>query len=119
MWLCQRPDGCRVEYCDTAPEAPLRLSHFVGRPNVRLRLRCQGHECRFCRVWRVEEMIAGLEKRKQGGANTEIDALGKMMSAPCPLCKQAGWTAEVLWVDTGSMGWKANGEQCFERLESR
>ncbi|MDB5483337.1 MAG: hypothetical protein JWO83_4390 [Caulobacteraceae bacterium] len=118
MWQCQRPDGCRLDYHDTAPEAPLRLSQFVGRANVRLRLRCGGQGCKFHRVWRVEEMIAGLKKRGQGSEATQVDKLGGMMTSPCPLCKEAGWTAEVLWVDTGSMGWKVNGERSFDRLAS-
>jgi hypothetical protein len=118
MWQCQRPDGCRLDYHDTTPEVPLRLSHFVRRPNVRVRLRCRGQGCTFCRVWRVEEMIAGLKKRGQGGEATEIAALGKMMSGPCPLCKKADWTGEVLWVDTATMGWKVNGERSFDRLET-
>ena len=28
-------------------------------------------------------------------------------------------SAEVLWTDTGSMGWKVNGERSFERLETK
>jgi hypothetical protein len=118
MWQCQRPDGCRLDYRDTASESPLRLGQFAGRPNVRLRLRCVNPGCRFCRLCRIEDMIAGLRKRGQGGEATEVDKIGAMMSAPCPTCKRAGWTAEVLWVDTASMGWKANGETAFEHLET-
>ncbi|HLZ84119.1 MAG TPA: hypothetical protein VKQ54_11185 [Caulobacteraceae bacterium] len=118
MWQCQRPDGCRLDYHDTAPEAPLRLAQFVGRPNVRVRLRCRASPCKFHRVWRVEEMIAALRKRGQGGEATAVDKLGAMMTSPCPLCKKAAWTAEALWVDTGSVGWKVNGERAFEAIES-
>lgn len=117
MWQCQRPDGCRIDYRDTITEAPLRLVQFVGRPNVRLRLRCRASPCKFFRLWRVEEMIAGLKKRGQGGESTQIDKLGGMMTSPCPLCKKADWTAEALWIDTTTMGWKANGERSFERIE--
>jgi hypothetical protein len=118
MWQCQRPDGCRLDYQDSTPEAPLRLSQFMGRPNVRLRLRCRGQGCRFFRLWRVEEMIAGLKRRGQGGAGVQVDKLGAMMTSPCPLCKTVDWTAEVLWVDTATMGWKVNGEASFDRLQS-
>ena len=118
MWQCQRPDGCRIDYRDTAAEAPLRLAHFVGRANVRLRLRCGSPPCKFARIWRVEEMIAALRKRGQGGEATAVDKLGGMMTSPCPLCKKATWTAEVLWIDTDSMGWRANGERSFDRIAS-
>ena len=47
------------------------------------------------------------------------DALGAMMTTPCPLCNKASWTAEVLWMDTSTMGWKATGERSFDRLEGR
>ena len=70
------------------------------------------------RMWRVEEMIAGLEKRSRGGDRTEVEALGGMMSSACPICKKVNWTAEVLWIDTGTMGWKSMGERSFERLEA-
>jgi len=115
-WRCQRLDGCNLDFHATPPEVPLRLGQFIGRPNVRLRLKCRQDRCKFFRVWRVEEMIAGLQKRGQDGAATEVDALGAMMTTPCPLCKKASWTAEVLWADTSTMGWKAMGERSFDRL---
>ena len=93
---------------------PLVLGQFVGRPNVRLRLKCRGDRCKFHRLWRVEEMIAGLEKRGQGGARTEVDGLGSKMTTACPMCKRVNWTAEILWVNTDTMGWKARGERSFE-----
>jgi hypothetical protein len=41
-----------------------------------------------------------------------------MMSSACPMCKKVNWTAEVLWIDTATMGWKSMGERSFERLET-
>ena len=59
-------------------------------------------------------MIAGLEKRGQGDGRTEVDSLGAMMTSACPLCKKVNWAAEIHWVDTSTMGWKALGERTFE-----
>ena len=119
LWRCQRLDGCGLEFRNEPPLHPLRLDQFVGRPNVRVRLRCRGDGCKFFRVWRVEEMIAGLTNRRQGDDRTEIEALGKKMTAACPLCKRVNWTAEVLWVSTETMGWKALGERSFEQRGAR
>ena len=116
---CQRLDGCSLYFQAAAPALPLRLSQFVGRPNVRLRLKCRETPCKFFRLCRVEEMVAGLQKRGLGGAGTDVEALGAMMTTPCPRCKKASWTAEVLWMDTSTMGWKATGERSFDRLEGR
>ena len=118
MWRCQRLEGCNLDFHETPAESPLRLSQFVGCPNVRLRLKCRERGCKFHRVWRVEEMIEGLEKRKQGGPSTQVAALGAMMTTPCPVCKKASWMAEVLWVDTSTMGWKVKGERSFEGMET-
>jgi hypothetical protein len=118
LWRCQRLDGCGLDFHNEPALHPLRLDQFVGRPNVRVRLRCRGDRCKFFRVWRVEEMIAGLVKRRQGDDRTEIEALGKKMTAACPLCKRVNWTAEVLWVSTDTMGWKALGERSFEQRVS-
>jgi len=115
LWRCQRLDGCGLDFHNEPPLHPLRLDQFVGRPNVRLRLRCSGNGCKFFRVWRVEEMIAGLVKRRQGDDRTEVGKLGAMMTTACPLCKRTNWTAEVLWVSTDTMGWKALGERSFEQ----
>jgi hypothetical protein len=118
-WRCQRLEGCGLDFRAAPAELPLRLSHFTGRPNVRLRLRCQGPRCTVVRLWRVEEMIAGLQKRRQGGPSTRVADLGGMMTTPCPACKKASWTAEVLWIDTATMGWKVKGERSFDGMESR
>jgi hypothetical protein len=118
LWRCGRLDGCCLEFHAEKPLVRLRLDRFVGRPNVRLRVRCQGNGCKFFRVWRVEEMIAGLTKRGQGNGHTEIGALGAMMTSACPMCGKVNWTAEVLWVDTSTMAWKSMGERSFEKLEA-
>lgn len=119
LWRCQRIEGCGLEFHKEKALNPLRLDHFVGKPNVRIRVRCRGNGCKFFRLWRVEEMIAGLRKRSQGDGRTEVEALGAMMTSGCPLCKKANWVAEVLWVNTDTMGWKALGERSFDKLESR
>jgi hypothetical protein len=118
-WRCQRLEGCSLDFRAAPAELPLRLSHFVGRSNVRLRLRCRQPGCAVVRLWRVEAMIAGLEKRRQGGPSTRVADLGGMMTTPCPACKKANWLAEVLWIDTATMGWKVNGERAFDDAESR
>ena len=73
-----------------------------------------GDRCRFHRLWRVEQMIAGLEKRAQGDSRTEVDGLGAKMTTACAMCKRVSWTAEIVWINTDTMGWKARGERSFE-----
>jgi hypothetical protein len=58
-------------------------------------------------------MVAGLTKRKVGGDATEVDELGRLMTSPCPLCKRSNWTAQILWVDTSTVGWQQLRERCF------
>jgi hypothetical protein len=64
----------------------------------------------------VEQVIAGLETRKKGGGRTEVTALGALMSGPCPACRTSNWVAEVLYVDTETMGWRALGEKSFDSI---
>ncbi len=119
LWRCQRIDGCGLAFRDEPMLNPLLLGQFVGRPNVRLRLRCQADGCGFHRLWRVEEVIAGLDRRCQDGARTRVATLGQAMTSGCPMCKKVNWTAELLWINTASMGWKALGERSFEPREAR
>jgi hypothetical protein len=114
LWCCHRVEGCGLVFHSERPLNPLVLGQFVGRPNVRVRIVCRGDRCKFHRLWRIEEMIAGLEKRGQGGARTEVDSLGAKMTTACPMCKRVNWTAEILWINTDTMGWKARGERSFE-----
>jgi hypothetical protein len=111
---CQRLEGCGLEFHDGPADNPLRLMHFVGRPNIRVRVRCRGNGCKFFRMYKVEQMIAGLQKRRQGDERTEVAALGAMMTSPCSICKRSNWQAEVLYVNTDTMGWRANGEKTFD-----
>ena len=40
------------------------------------------------------------------------------MTTACPLSKPSNWTADVLWVSTDTMGWKALGERTFDQREA-
>lgn len=113
LWMCQRLDGCGLDFHYEPAAIPLRLELFVGRPNIRLRLRCRGGGCKFFRLYQVEQVIAGLESRKKGGGRTEVGAIGALMTTACAACKKTNWMAEVLYVDTETMGWKALGEKSF------
>ena len=62
------------------------------------------------------KVIAGLQKRRKGDGHTEVAALGALMSGPCPACKKSNWVAEMLYVDTGTMGWRALGEKSFDSI---
>jgi hypothetical protein len=116
LWMCQRLEGCGLDFHDEAPAIPLRLELFVGRPNIRLRLRCRGGGCKFFRLYAVEQVIAGLEQRKKGNGRTEVTGLGALMTSACPACKKTNWTAEILHVDTATMGWRALGERSFDSI---
>ncbi len=72
----------------------------------------RGDRCTFHRLWLVEEMIAGLEKRGQG-SRTEVDELGAKMTTACPTCKRVSWAADILWVSTDT--W-AGGRAASDRL---
>ncbi len=114
LWMCQRLDGCGLDFHAEPPLFPLRLEQFVGRPNVRLRLRCRAGGCKFFRIYRVEQMIEGLRRRGVGDGRTEVIALGAQLTGGCPACKRVNWTAEVLYVSPDTMGWKALGEASFD-----
>jgi hypothetical protein len=111
---CHRLEGCSLAFHNGPADNPLRLKHFVGRPNIRVRVRCRGTGCKFFRVYKVEQMIAGLRKRQQGDEQTEVAALGTMMTSPCTMCKRSNWVAEVLHINTDTIAWRAVGEKTFD-----
>lgn len=115
LYRCHRLDErCSLQWHNEPAGNPLRLGALVGKPNIRVRVRCQGGGCKYFRVVRVEEMIAGLVKRKQGDEKTEIDGLPKMMTSGCPLCRRTNWAVDVLYVNTQTAGWKQLGERTFD-----
>lgn len=115
---CQRLEGCSLGFFADPATPPLHLDWLTGRPNVRIRLKCRGHGCKYVRVWVVEQMIAGLKKAGKGGGGTDVHALGKLMTQPCPVCKKVNWAADVLWASTETIGWRQNGEKCFAGMEA-
>ena len=115
LWKCNRIDGCGLEFHNERPGVPLMLGHFVGLPHVRIRLRCREAACEFARVYPVEALIKGLAARKQGDERTEIEVLPGKMTSACPVCKKANWTADVLWADTETLGWRTHGAATFDR----
>lgn len=117
LYRCQRLDGCAITFFAEPSIPSLRLDWLTGRANVRVRLRCRGNGCRYVRVWVVEQMIAGLRKSGKGGGDTDVHDLGKLMSGPCPVCKKANWTADILWADTRTLGWRQKGETYFSGME--
>lgn len=116
---CLRIGGCAMSFHNDAPSRPLRLGDLRGKPFVRVRVRCRGNGCRYYRVWRVEEMISGLAKRGAGDSATEIFGLGGKMTSPCPLCQKANWGVDVLWINTDTLGWRAQGERWFDELAAK
>ena len=116
LFSCGRIDGCRLDWHNEPAENPLRLDQFIGRANVRIRVSCRGKGCTFFRVWKVEQMIAGLQRRKVGDGRTEVDKLPALMSAPCAVCKRTSWDVAVLWVSEQTMGWRQLGERTFDRV---
>lgn len=86
LYQCNRIDRCSLDFHREPPLVPLRLSQFVGLPNLRVRLDGRGGGCKYCRVFRVEEMVAGLQARGQGGADFEVEKPAPLMSTACPKC---------------------------------
>jgi hypothetical protein len=115
---CNRLDGCTLSFFTEPKEPPLRLEWLTGKAHVRLRLRCGTHKCTFFRIWLVEEMIAGLKKAGKGGGDTDVHELRKLMTSPCKLCKKVDWMPDVLWADTGTMGWRQLGERTFDAVKA-
>ena len=115
LWKCSRIDHCRIDWSVEGEEQLLRLGDLIGRANVRIRVRCKAGDCAHARTWGVEEFIAGLEKRNQGGDRTSTDELSKKMTRPCPRCKQVRWAVEVLWANTDTMSWKMQGQRSLDR----
>ena len=115
LWKCSRVDGCRIDWHVVGEERLVRLSDLLGRPNVRIRIRCKSDNCPYVRTWKVEEFIAGLEKRQQGSDHTSTDQLTQKMTRACPRCKRVQWAVEVLWANTDTMNWKMQGERSLDR----
>lgn len=113
-WRCQRLDGCELNFFKEKPDYPLRLEHVAGLPNIRVKVACGGNGCKYSRVFLVEEVIAGLVKRRQGDGGMEIDKLAPLMKNPCPLCKKANWGVSLLWSSPDSAGWRALGPKVFD-----
>lgn len=115
---CHRLDGCSLNFFADPRTPELRLERLTGRAHVRVRLKCRGTGCKLSRVWVVEQMIAGLKKAGKGGGQTDIHELGKLMTQPCPVCRKVNWTADILWANTDTMGWRHGGEdKYFEGME--
>jgi len=110
---CQRLDGCSLIFYADPSTPPLHLEWLTGRANVRIRLRCRGAGCKFARVWVVETMIEGLKKAGKGHGGTEVQALGKLMTQPCPVCRKVNWTADVLWANTETAAWRQSGAETY------
>jgi hypothetical protein len=117
LHYCHRLDGCALNFYADPKTPPLRLDWLTGRAHVRVRLRCRGNGCKYARVWVVEQMIAGLKKAGKGGGDTDVHELGRLMTAACPVCKKANWTADILWANTETLGWRQNGEKYFAGME--
>jgi hypothetical protein len=110
---CHRLDGCSLNFYAAPRLPPLHLEWLTGRANVRVRLKCRGNGCTFVRVWVVEQMIEGLKNAGKGHGGTNVHELGKLMTQPCRLCKKVNWTADILWADTGTLGWRQGGEDKY------
>jgi hypothetical protein len=117
-WKCHRLEGCEMQFVEEPPTQPLRLGHFTGLPHVRVRLTCRGEGCKFARVYPAAALIKGLKARRQGDERTEIGLLPDKMTAGCPRCKVKYWAADVLWMDTSTVGWRSQGEANFARYET-
>jgi hypothetical protein len=50
-------------------------------------------QCARRRVFGLERVIAGLEQRGLGGAQTGIKAAGRMLRSPCGHCGATNWDA--------------------------
>lgn len=115
---CHRLDGCSLDFYADPKTPPLHLDWVTGRANVRVRLKCRGNGCKFARAWVVETMIESLKKTGKGHGGTDVHELGKVMTQPCPVCKKVNWTADILWADTGTLGWRQGGaEKYFAAME--
>lgn len=115
LFRCNRLDGCGFAFTAPRSDQSVRLADLYGRPNVRIRIRCRS--CGWTRSPRPEEVAGVLARSKTGGAHTRVHAAPAAMAAkPCPACKKADWSAEVVWLRTDTAIWRAKGESLFDGL---
>lgn len=116
LFHCHRLDrSCGLDWLLERPAFPLALAPFVGLQHVRVRLACRTDRCSSQKLFRVEEVVAGLKARSQGDEQTAVDLIGAMMTTPCPTCAKAAWTAGLICADRNSLGWRSRGEGVFDQ----
>ena len=116
---CQLIGGCSMDFHAQPAERPLRLEQLVGKPNVKVRLRCRGDGCRFFRVHLVEAIIEGLVWRRQGNGLLEVEALAGKLTSACPRCGKVNWAVEIVWSGRDPAGYKTDRDRTLERLARR
>lgn len=115
LFHCHRIDrSCGLDWLLERPAFPLALAPFMGLQHVRLRLACGTDRCPSQKVFRVEEVVAGLKARGQGDEGTTVDLVGSMMTTACPTCGKAAWSASLICADRNSLGWHQRGERVFD-----
>lgn len=107
---CARLEGCRFTFTRLEPRCDIPLDRFAGRPNVRLRLRCEACQCFTHR--KVDAVIAWLTTTGQGGKHTWISDVERLLTARCG-CGGKSWTIQVAIYDTAHPRWRRDGEAVF------
>jgi hypothetical protein len=93
---CNRLGGCGLVF-EEKPAFPLTLGELTGRDYVGVEIRCAG--CRRIHITSVEGMILRLQASGQGGKESLIKGLGKLIRGPCGKCRATRWEVAVLWYD--------------------
>jgi hypothetical protein len=108
---CSRLEGCRFRFTRLEPRCDIPLDRFAGRPNIRLRVRC--NHC-FCFTHRkVDAVIAWLTTTGQGSQRSWISDVERLLTARCG-CGGSSWKIEVIIFDTRNERWRMRGEAVFE-----
>ena len=98
-YKCNRIEGCMLEFQER-PDRVVILSELTGRDYVGAEIRCG--ICRATYITSVEGLILRLTQANQGGAETPIKNVGKLIRGPCGKCKVARWDVQFLWYDPAS-----------------
>lgn len=115
LFSCHRIDrSCGLNWLLERPARPLTLAPFLGQVHVRVRLACSTHQCASRKVFKVEEIVAGLRAKGQGDERAAVDAIGPLMTTPCATCGKVAWGASLVYADVNSLGWHQRGEGVFD-----
>lgn len=93
---CNKLDGCSIEFREE-PGLAITLGQLAGMANVGALVRCMG--CGDKRMTTVSAFLRQLSAHGKADATTSIKDIGKLITGPCPKCRQTNWDVMFPWHD--------------------